>query len=54
MYAKRLLKTNKRDFCTVDLNEQRELAKTLKISNSNPHNAGRKAQLKDLIRNIAP
>lgn len=41
-------------FCTVDLNEQRELAKTLKISNSNPRNAGRKAQLKDLIRNIAP
>ena len=32
-------------FGTADLNELREIAKTLKTSNSNPRNAGRKAQL---------
>ena len=32
-------------FGTADLDELRELAKTLKINNPNPRNAGRKAQL---------
>ena len=32
-------------FGTSDLDNLRELAKTLKISNPNPRNAGRKAQL---------